>query len=65
MKQVFNVVVSESMTTTVEKTLNALRVGLNYWSKNVFNVDGCTIVNYTVICDINTYNSLMNVLWMN
>lgn len=65
MKQVFNIVVAESATAIVEKTLNALRVGLNHWAKNKFDVDGCPIVSYTIVCDLDTYNSLMNVLWMN
>lgn len=63
MKQIYNVLVYESYTAKMESLLNGFRVGLNDWDRTrVFELQNERVVNYTIACDDETYQSIINAL---
>ena len=63
MKKVFTMLIGVNDVTLMERTLNNFRIGLNDWDKTrVLTIDDTQVVNYTIICDEETFTSIVNVL---
>lgn len=59
MKLVYNLLVLENCTARVETLFNRLRVGLNDWDRSkVFELNGTRLVNYTIVCTREQYDSI-------
>lgn len=63
MKKIYTFLVVAEDVTRMESNLNKLRIGLNDWDKSkVFNIQGNNLVNYTIMCDEETFVSLTNIM---
>lgn len=59
MKKIFTFLVTVEETKKLESLLNTFRIGLNDWDKSrIFAFQGHKIVNYTIITDEETFESL-------
>lgn len=60
---VYTILVGVAEFEKLEKNLNRFRIGLNDWDKTkIFNVSGCEVIHYTIICDEETFISLTKVV---
>lgn len=65
MKKVYNMLVLEEATADVEKLFNRFRVGLNDWDRSkVFEFEGLQVVNYTITCTKEMYDSITGSLYI-
>lgn len=63
MKKVYTISVITEQITQMDKILNTLRIDLNDRDRSkTFNLNGCEFVVYTVLCDDNTYTTIVNYL---
>lgn len=66
MKMFYSVLVGEGFVSRMESLLNALRIGLNDWDKSkVFEYNGARLINYTIVCTAETYETIVNYLYEN
>lgn len=63
MKRIYNALVYENSTAAMESVLNRFRVGLNDWDRSkVFEIQNRRVVNYTIVCDEETYQDIVNMM---
>ena len=64
MKKIYTMLVVASDCERMEKSLNMFHVGLNDWDKSkAFKVaDTIEVVNYTILCDDETFTSVTEVM---
>lgn len=63
MKNIYNITVYVGDSAKMESTLGAFRIGMNDWAKTrVLDWNGSKIISYTVLCDENTFESIMNIM---
>ena len=63
MKKIYTLLVAESNRSKVESIFNTFRIGMNDWDvSKVFEVNGLRVINYTIMCDEETYTSIVNIL---
>jgi hypothetical protein len=64
MKKVFTFLVAKNEAVKLEGLLNNFRIGLNDWDRSkVLDVQGEALVNYTIVCDDDTFNSIVNQMY--
>jgi hypothetical protein len=64
MKKVFTFLVAKNEAVKLEELLNNFRIGLNDWDRSkVLDVQGEALVNYTIVCDDDTFNSIVNQMY--
>lgn len=63
MKNVYAVWVYEYEISKMDSVLNRFQIGVNDRDRSrVLDINGCKIVNYTIICDNNVFNSILNIV---
>ena len=61
MKDLYDVLVKANNTALVEALLSRLEISQTDWSRsNVFELQGESVVLYTIKCDSDTYETIIN-----
>lgn len=63
MKTFYTMIVSVDNTAKLEKLFNAFRIDLRNWDRSkIFNVQGINVVNYTILCTKEEYESILDIM---